>query len=239
MTNVVGPHLLGRIPPPDSRHLEAFSLSIPAPPPGIEVNIPRPKLSGYNQGATAECVAYAASRVMNWFNHYAFDAHWLYERCKEVDGYPGQEGTTARAACDVLRRLGHWRIIAGKPVKAGPRKAHGILSNHWATSVDDIRSVFARARPEPVLIGIDWYHAWFKPARRGHERWLQQIARAGRLSGGHEIGIWACSDRRQAFGLCNTWGRAWPPLVWMPYSTMTRLFGQNADACVVTDRPSR
>ena len=239
MTNTIGPHLLGRIPPPDSRHLESYALSIAAPPQGIEVNIARPTLSAYNQGQSPACVAYAASKVMNWFNHYAFDAPWLYARCKEVDGKPGQTGTNARAACDVLRRLGHWRIIAGKRVKAGPQKAHGIASNHWALSVDDIRSVFAGARPEPVLIGIDWYHAWFKPAQRGGEKWLQDIPHAGKVAGGHEIGIWACSDKRQAFGLSNTWGKGWPALVWMPYSTMTRLFAHDADACVITDRPSR
>jgi hypothetical protein len=238
-TTPLGPHLLGRIAPPDSRHLAAFPLGVAAPPQGIEVDIRRPTLSAYDQGQTPECVAYAASKLMNWFNHYAFDAHWLYARCKEVDGKPGLKGTNARAACDVLRRRGHWRIIAGKPVKAGPLKAHGIASNHWALNVDDIRSVFARARPEPVLIGLDWYHAWFKPARRGNERWLQDIASAGGVAGGHEIGIWACSDKRQAFGLANTWGRRWPALVWMPYATMTRLFARGADACVVTDRPTR
>jgi hypothetical protein len=239
MPDTVGPHLLGRVPPPDARHLQAYSLSIPAPPPGIEVDIPRPKLTGYNQGQTPECVGYATSRVMTWFNHYAFDAHWLYARCKEVDGQPGLKGTTARAACDVLRRRGHWRTIAGKRVKAGPRTTHGIASNYWALNVDDIRSVFARPRPQPVLIGIDWFQAWFKPARRGQERWLQTIASAGKVAGGHEIGIWACSDKRQAFGLANTWGKDWPPLVWMPYSTMTRLFARDADACVIGDRPSR
>src|SRR5258705_13934242 len=109
MANPGGPPLRGRIPPPDSRHLEAYTLSIPAPPQGIEVNIARPRLSGYDQGQTPECVAYGASRVMNWFNQYAFDAPWLYARCKEVDGTPGLKGTSARAACDVLRRLGHWR----------------------------------------------------------------------------------------------------------------------------------
>jgi hypothetical protein len=239
MTNAIGPHLLGRIPPPDSRHLASHALSVAAPPQGIEINIPRPRLIAYDQGQTPACVGYAVSKVMTWFNHYAFDALWLYARCKEVDGKPRRKGTNARAACDVLRRLGHWRIIAGKPVKAGPQKAHGIAANRWALSVDDIRGVFAAARPEPVLIGIDWHQAWFKPAQRGQERWLQDIAHAGKVAGGHEIGIWACSDRRQAFGLANTWGKAWPSLVWMPYSTMTRLFARDADACVISDRPSR
>jgi hypothetical protein len=88
MTNTVGPHLLGRIPPPDLRHLEAYTLRVPAPPRGIEVNIARPRLSGYNQGQTPECVAYAASRVMNWFNHFASTRHGCMRAAKKLTASP-------------------------------------------------------------------------------------------------------------------------------------------------------
>lgn len=235
--------MLGRVPPPDTRHLALHPLARSAPPLGIEVEIARPTLSDYDQGNTPHCVAYSASMVMNWFNKYAFDAEWLYARCKEIDGYRG-DGTNARAACDVLRNVGHWRTIAKKAVKAGPQKAHGIASNSWAGNVGEIRSVFAAAKPQPVLIGIDWYDDWFAPHRvqagqwRG-DYWLSQVELAGQNVGGHEIGIWACSDKRQAFGLSNTWGRGWPKLVWMPYVTMDRLFRDGADACVITDLASR
>lgn len=235
----LGPHLLGRTIPPDTRHLDLHPFLEAAPPQGIEVIIPRPTLDLYNQGDTPKCVSFSTSKVMNWCNKYAFDASWLYARCKEVDGMPGRDGTNARAACDVLRTLGHWRTIGGIPVKVGPRLRHGIASNTWATSVDGIRAVFARALPQPVLIGIDWYEAWFKPQIWKGDHWLQDIAVSGAVAGGHEIGIWACSDKRQAFGLSNTWGADWPPLVWLPYATMTRLFSSAADACVITDLATR
>lgn len=237
MTNP-GPHLLGRIAPPDDTHITLHPFLLDAPPPqGIEVNIKRPTLLDYNQRSTPKCVAYSTSRVVNWFNRYAFDADWLYAECKKVDGMPNQDGTNARAACDVLRSKGHWRRISGRDVKTGPQKAHGIASNTWATSVDQIRD--AITRPQPVLIGIDWYEAWFQPETKNGEPWLQPIANAGQIAGGHEIGIWACSDRRQAFGLANTWGASWPPLVWIPYVTMVMLFAQGADACVIQDLASR
>jgi hypothetical protein len=145
----------------------------------------------------------------------------------------------------VLRRKGHWRTIAGVPVKVGPRLQHGIASNTWATTVDQIRAVFARTYdvnhpgPQPVLIGIDWYEKWFEPYQLTGtgEYWLSTIS--GQAVGGHEIGIWACSDRRQAFGLSNTWGSAWPSLVWLPYTTMTQLFAAGADACVIQDLVTR
>lgn len=239
----LGPHLLGRVAPADQWHLTLHAFTAGPPPANVEVEIKRPTLDVYDQGQTPHCVAYSTSKVCNWFDKYAFDAEWLYARCKEVDGMPGVDGTNARAACDVLRSQGHWRRINGKPVKAGPQKAHGIASNTWASTVDEIRSVFAAPNPEPVLIGIDWLNAWFSPAQRSNgEYWLQPPVSGGGSAGGHEIGIWACSDQRQAFGLSNTWG-AWPAtskdLVWLPYTTMTWLFGHGADACVIQDLASR
>ena len=240
-----GPHLLGRVAPPDQRHLALHPYAAGPPPASVEVTITRPTLDTYDQGSTPQCVGYAASKVMNHFNRYAFDAHWLYQQCKLVDGDPNGDGTNARAACDVLRAKGHWRKINGKLVKAGPKLAHGISSNTWASTVDEIRSVFARATPEPVLIGIDWLNAWFNPQLRGKDYWLQAPDTAGGVAGGHEIAVFACSDQRQAFGLSNTWGASWPnptkrdSLVWLPYSTMTWLFGHGADACVIQDLASR
>lgn len=238
----LGSHLLGRVAPPDQNHLASYELIAASPPQGIEVDIKRPTLDQYDQGNTPRCVAYSTSRVMNFFNKMAFDADWLYARCKLVDGMPSVDGTNARAACDVLRAQGHWRKIGGKDVAAGPRRQHGIAANHWATTVDGIRSVFA-GTPQPVLIGIDWYDAWFAPTlipRAGKlEAYLQGTSFAGPIVGGHEIGIWACSDSRQAFGLSNTWGKSWPDLAWLPYSTMTQLFAQGADACVIEDLATR
>lgn len=232
----LGSHLLGRIQPPDDKHLRAYPFTPTRAVAAVEVDIPRPTLSAYDQGRTPRCVGYSISKVMNHFNRYAFDADWLYAECKKIDGYPG-DGTNATAACDVLRREGHWRTIRGKRVKAGPQLAHGIASNRWALDVDSIRTVLAGK--EPVVLGIDWYDAWFRPELHGSESWLQYIPVAGSIAGGHEIGVWAASDQRQAFGLSNTWGSAWPPLVWVPYVTVGQLLARGGDACVITDRASR
>jgi hypothetical protein len=239
MTNV-GPHLLGWKAPPDTRHLELHPFTAETPA-SVEIEIKRPTLSVYDQGQTPRCVAYSTSKVMNHFNGYAFDADWLYARCKEVDGMPHEDGTNARAACDVLRTLGHLRTINGKDVKAGPQRSHGIASNTWATSVDQVRAVFAAPKPQPVLIGANWYQAWFTPETRSGEKWLQPIARAGGVAGGHEWGIWGVSDKRQAVGLSNNWGLGWDQgrLVWVPYSVIDGLLGQGGDACVIQDLASR
>jgi hypothetical protein len=247
---MLGPHLLGRIQPPDFEHVALHPFAAPAPPAwGVEVSLRPPTLSSYDQGQTPKCVAYSSSRVINWFNQYAFDADWLYDECKKIDPWPGEDGTSARYACDVLRRKGHWRTISGKPVKAGAKLAHGISGNTWAQSVDDIRSVFARSatsvfargKPQPVLVGSDWFEAWFTPQRLGADPdyYLRSVAAAGNLAGGHEWGIWSCSDKREAFGIRNTWGKAWPALVWIHYSDITELFNRGADCCVLNDLATR
>lgn len=238
---ILGPHLLGRVEPPDWNHVALHPFAAPPPPPqGIEVVLRQPTLSAYNQGNTPRCVAYSTSRVMNWFNKYAFDPDWLYAECKKIDPWPGEDGTSARYACDVLRNKGHWRTINGKPVKVGARAQHGIASNTWAQTVDEIRAVFAQPKPQPVLIGSDWFNAWFDPVQSSAgEYWLQDTLSAGGDVGGHEYGLWACSDRRQAFGIRNTWGDAWPPLVWISYSIMNVMFARGADACILRDLPTR
>lgn len=235
--------LLGRTAPKTTKHLEAYPSGLTVSPSvKIEKVIPRPTASLYDQGQTPRCVGYSISKVMNWFNKMAYDADWLYAQCKKIDGAPNEDGTNALAACQVLEKLGHLQETGGKDVAAGPLKKHGISGYRWATSVDQIRAVFATAKPQPVPIGINWYNAWFEPKENDHyEYTLTPISSAGGIAGGHEIGIWGCSDSRQAFALSNTWGAPpnYPSLVWLPYSTMTQLFAEGADAVVVTDLPTR
>lgn len=232
----LGPHLLGRKAPQDDAHL-AYTFAPERTVANVEIEIARPTLSVYDQGDSPECVGYSISKIVNYFNHYAFDAHWLYTECKKIDGWPNEDGTSARYAADVLRREGHWRVISGARVKAGPKLSHGISSNRWATSVDSIRTALAAKIPVPI--GIEWRESWFDPMVRGKEYWLQEIASAGQVAGGHEIGIWAASDQRQAFGLSNTWGSYWPKLVYVSYATVQALLAEGGDACILNDLATR
>ena len=231
---------LGRVAPMDTKHIEKYPFGVRATfAANIEKVISRPRASQYNQKQTPRCVGYSTSKVMNWFNKMGYDADWLYKECKKIDGDPNGDGTNANAACQVLRNKGHWQTVAGIDVPTGPKLKHGIAAYHWATSVDQIRTVFSTALPQPVLLGINWYEAWFNPLQRNGEYWLQTIPNAGGIAGGHEIGIWACSDTRQAFGFSNTWGSGWPSLVWVPYFTVDKLLADGGDACIITDLASR
>jgi hypothetical protein len=95
----------------------------------------------YNQGQEGACVGFGSSRMMSQLNRKLYDGFWLYHEAQKVDEWPGEDydGTSVRAACDILRTRGHCvKLDDGKdsPEELG----EGIKANRWARSVDDILS---------------------------------------------------------------------------------------------------
>lgn len=93
----------------------------------------------YDQGNEGACVGFALSRMMSLLNRVRYDARWLYQQAQLVDDWadtPPEEGTSGRAGCDILRRVGHRRIHRG--FSNPPDAADGILENRWCTSVEQI-----------------------------------------------------------------------------------------------------
>ena len=94
-----------------------------------------------DQGREGACVGFAASRAMMLLNRKRYDARWLWNRAKEIDEWPetnpgDDNGTSVRAAMDVLRRVGHAPAYRGvtRPVEA----SEGIVENRWAQSTDEV-----------------------------------------------------------------------------------------------------
>jgi len=68
-------------------------------------------LTSNNQGNTQECVGYA---IAGWAEYYRWkylgiaeqiDASKIYERAKQIDGYPNEEGTTLEAGLQAAQDL--------------------------------------------------------------------------------------------------------------------------------------
>jgi hypothetical protein len=82
------------------------------------------------------CVGFAVSRAKVILERKEFDPWWLYHEAQKVDEWPGEnyDGTSGRAAGDVLSTRGHklWKV--GAPVRLG----YGISVFRWARSVEDI-----------------------------------------------------------------------------------------------------
>jgi hypothetical protein len=155
----------------------------------------------YDQGAEGACVGFGASRMMNFFNGKLYLARWLWDMAKKIDEWsdtnPGDDnGTSVRAALDVLRTQGHvpytdklapmqtdWQRrdeLVGKP-------AEGIAANRWITSMDDALQVLG-------YTGLDYVD------------------------------------------VLNSWGTSYPHLVRMPVTTLERLWREDGEIGVPTDR---
>lgn len=108
----------------------------------------------YDQGREGACVGFGASRMMTLLNRKRYAARWLWDRAKERDEWsdtnPGDDnGTSVRAAMDVLQTVGHvaWenRLIDTVQGRRGfsPNASLGISTYRWASSVDEMRSVLS------------------------------------------------------------------------------------------------
>lgn len=110
----------------------------------------------YDQGREGACVGFGSSRMMTLLNRCRYDARWLWNQAKQIDEWPDtnpgdDNGTSVRAAMDVLRAQGHRRNGA-----AAAALAEGIAANRWARTVDEIRAALAsplhdRLQAIPVL----------------------------------------------------------------------------------------
>jgi hypothetical protein len=117
----------------------------------------------YDQGYEGACVGFAASRMMTLLNRKRYAARWLWDRSKEIDEWsdtnPGDSnGTSVRAAMDVLRTRGH-RQWVGNQVK-GESLEHGIAANRWATTVDEVLLCLGDAAHWLKVGGIPFRNSW-------------------------------------------------------------------------------
>lgn len=229
---------LGRRVPEDFRHVEKFPLralgpSIPQTAERI-IALPTPWREFYDQGREGACVGFAASQLMSLMNRRRYDARWLWDRAKERDDWPDtnpgdDNGTSVRAAMEVLLLTGHCPVARGRTLPADTRE--GISVFRWAQSVDEVR--WALADGTPVVVGSNWYAGFDRPALVRGEWWLN--APLGPVRGGHAFLLEAVSDRRQAVRTPNSWG-ARHPRCWLSYETLGRLLREDGEIALVTDR---
>lgn len=130
----------------------------------------------YDQGNEGACVGFGSSRMMSLLNRKRYFARWLWDRAKDRDQWPDTKpgddnGTSVRAAMDVLRAAGHvtWKT-AYAPMNDDPSDAYtrsglapaagdGISANRWATSVAQVSSALqspANERLGAVRILNSW-----------------------------------------------------------------------------------
>lgn len=251
--------VLDHKPPTDRSHEQKWALDLPTVASVNKVlRLPYWHWS-HDQGREGSCVGHGSAMeraITNTSQNIVlsalgiktrrYDPIDLWNQAKIVDGWPDtnpgdDNGTSVHAAYDVLRTRGPRRcksvqLVNGVPTPIGdtePIFADGCTVNRWATSVDDMRTSLANGLP--VTIGISWFQNFDSPEQHSNGEWWIGEGYLGGVRGGHCVCVYGASDRRQAFRVKNSWGREYP-LVWLPYSTMTTLFRDGAEATVVTDR---
>ena len=97
-------------------------------------------------------------------NRKRYDARWLWNQAKQVDEWedtnPGDDnGTSVRAAMDVLRGKGHVLWGGGLKAPGAPRQSEGIAANRWARTVSEVMAALkspANERMGAVRILNSW-----------------------------------------------------------------------------------
>jgi hypothetical protein len=255
---------LGRRIPTDFEHVEKYPLKalivdaseeLVVPSDSVEVGLGLPSYwRTWDQGSEGACVGFGSSVMMGVTNtrqfwrinkttqQFRYDPWWLYNEAQLVDEWaetPPEEGTSVRASCRVLQDKGHCRVYrnVANPVDL----TQGIAAYRWATTVDEMRAALFNQRA--ISIGVNWYSAFDS---MGISEWKNELwigldssgkpkTNLGSIRGGHCVGIYRMSDRRQAFRFMNSWGDFYPPM-WIPYSVMQRLLDEYGEAAVITDR---
>jgi hypothetical protein len=125
----------------------------------------------YDQGAEGACVGFGSSRMMSLLNRKMYFARWLWDRAKETDEWadtnPGDDnGTSVRAAMDILRTTGHvsWQasyanLTWQQRATVQANAAEGIATFRWASTVSDVHAVLkspASDRTGAVRILNSW-----------------------------------------------------------------------------------
>lgn len=163
----------------------------------------------WDQGATSQCVAYAANRLLLSHNtvNKPLDHVELYRDCQDNDEWPGNDysGTSVRAAMKVLKQRGL------------------IESYSWAFEPEQV--IRHTLEVGPVVLGVDWTTGMFTPVN-GY------ITPGGEIVGGHAILGIAVNRRRQnpdgtvgAIRLLNSWGSSWGEKgrCWLSFYDLGRL----------------
>lgn len=120
----------------------------------------------YNQGQEGRCVQFGTSRAMSLLNRKRYEiaetdvGRWLYWEAQRTDeweggsypgGHPHYEGTSVRAALEIVRAQG---IIPAR--RSAPSPTDGITAYRWAASIEDVLVALGREGASE----IPWLNSW-------------------------------------------------------------------------------
>ena len=154
-----------------------------------------------DQNGTPECVAHAGANLKTYLEkrerrNIEFDPHWLYKKCKEIDGHPELRGTYLRALLKVLQKFG------AKPLNGSEEEAKNYRISAYAR-IDKItfeelkKHIFVYGMVLAGFIGSNegWKNANLRPPKPGERTW------------GH--GVLLSDYIMPKIAVFNSWGEDW------------------------------
>ncbi len=187
-----------------------------------------------DQGQEGTCVGFASTTGMKEYQEkldyqklILLSPRFLYSECKKIDGMPGEEGTTIRAAMKVLknngvcqekfwpyRPQGHGLASYGqshqpqqknkpKPGASANAKKFRILTYARILELDELR--LSLVTKGPAVLGVEVFKGMFE-AKKGL---VPMPKKAERSIGGHAICAVGYDDTKELFKFKNSWSVKW------------------------------
>jgi hypothetical protein len=184
--------------PPDDRDIE-FGQYIVVKKLPLEISWATKVFRVRDQGDTPTCVGQSCSElktVQEFFEHSEFmdfDALWLYNECKKIDGFPNEEGTFIRVALKILEQRGiPWENLYYKI------KCYARIEN-----LEEL--LLAIASNGPCVLGVEVFETWANP--------INGIIRLPgpdmKSLGGHAILVTGFNQNERLIEFKNSWGKDW------------------------------
>ncbi len=195
----------------------------------------------YNQGWSSECVAFSSCELMTLLNGgERYHPGWLFYRAQEIDGIPGEVGTSTDACLAIMKSKGlvPWTgdLSLDDDKSLVPVLADGISGYTWFSktpdeALDQVRECISRS--QPVLIASPWYNSFGDHPRNGGV-YVDPEGDWGSLGDiWHQYLIDGAYDDGEYLTTPNSWG--WAASERLSYSAFRRLIAEDAGGATVID----
>ena len=184
------------------------------------------------QGQLGSCVGFAVTAMKEWQEQreheeevaegkrdtregriYDLSEAWLYWKCKEIDDWPDDEGTSIRYAMKVLNKVGvptesAWPyndINVGEPENWANMIARwSLIDSYWRISTTYELKVALLDGPVPI--GIPCFYEFFLVDRDGI---VDYPTNPEDIYGGHAVCAVGYDDNKKLIKFKNSWGSNW------------------------------
>ncbi|HWP97620.1 MAG TPA: C1 family peptidase [Syntrophomonadaceae bacterium] len=218
--------------PRDFKYLRLIGGAVNQEPTPIDYRSALPP--AFDQGQRGSCVACASTWTLKAYEEIkqgdypteGLSAAFLYSMCKEMDGMYGQEGTTPRAAMQVLQKYGicgeelmpystltdlpapHLPAVPDNAVEAAAAfriKSYAQLCGYGDQDRSQVISAMRQALKQegPFIMALIVCEN-FEPDQDG-----KLPVPAGSIRGGHAVGIVGDMPEQGALIMRNSWGTEW------------------------------